>query len=119
MSDLPSDFRALDDQPPEVEWTTVDRVFIKQMLIAKAGSFVPQHAHKYDHTSMLATGAVRVWRDGVFDGDRQAPEPIFIAAGVKHTFQALEDNTLIFCIHNAMRPDVAAVLEEHQLVDEI
>lgn len=106
-----------DEQPPDdVEVHIVDDVFVKQMRIAKAGTFIPQHSHKYDHLSMLALGRVHVWADGADLGEFEAPRGIVIKAGVKHLFQSLADDTIIYCIHNAARPDVAAILEEHQLV---
>ena len=87
------------EQPPNWEHSTVDGVFIKQMFLKLKGTVVPQHSHRYDHTSMLATGAVRVWAEGEYLGIFKAPSPIFIKALIKHTFKTLEDNTLIYCIH--------------------
>jgi quercetin dioxygenase-like cupin family protein len=103
------------DQPPEWEHLSVDGIAIKQMYLAKTGTMVPQHAHRYDHTSMLATGSVRMWKEGEFIADFQAPCPIFIKRGVKHTFQSLEDSTLIYCIHNASRLGSIEIVAEHQL----
>lgn len=94
---------------------TADEVFIKHLYLAEANSYVPQHAHRYDHTTFVAAGAVAVWRDGVYDGEHHAPSPLFIRAGVKHMFKTLTDRTVLLCIHNGSRPDVAAVLAEHQL----
>ena len=88
---------------PEVEFTIQDKIFIKQMFMARAGTFVPQHSHSYEHASMLATGSVRVWQDDELKGDFKAPIPINIPAGVKHTFMSLEPNTLVLCIHNIER----------------
>lgn len=106
------------DQPPEdVEIHIADDVFVKQMKIAKAGTYIPQHSHKYDHLSMLAVGSVRAWADGDLMGDFSAPAGITIKAGIKHTFLSLVDDTIIYCIHNAAHPTVAEVLEEHQLVE--
>lgn len=106
------------EQPPDVQWITADRVFIKQLAIAKAGTMVPQHSHTYDHTSMLARGAIRVWCDGRYIGDFIAPQPILIGKGTKHTFMSLEDNTLIYCIHNLSRSEVVEILAEHDLTAE-
>jgi hypothetical protein len=103
------------EQPPEWEHITIDGVFIKQMLLKDAGTMVPQHAHRYDHTSMLATGSVRMWKDGQFVADFVAPAPIFIKADAKHTFQSLEANTLIYCIHNVSRTARVEIVAEHQL----
>lgn len=106
------------EQPPDdVEIHIADDVFVKQMLIKKSGTYIPQHSHKYDHLSMLAVGKVRAWADERDLGEFEAPRGIVIKAGVKHTFLSLVDNTIIYCIHNAARADVAAVLEEHQLVE--
>jgi quercetin dioxygenase-like cupin family protein len=101
---------------PEVEWCVSDGIFIKQMAMDKAGILVPQHSHKYDHTSMLASGSVRVWKDGVYWQDAQAPLPIFIEAGVKHTFMSLEPS-VIYCIHRNDRTGSVEIVEEHQLED--
>ena len=105
-------------QPPDdVEFFTEDGVFIKQMYIAKAGTVIPQHSHKYDHTSMLATGSVRVWADGKLIGDRVAPIGIPIKAGVKHAFLSLEDKTIIYCVHRLHETAGVEILEEHNLVE--
>lgn len=103
------------DQPITVDWMTADKVFIKQISIKQKDAVVPQHAHVWDHTSAIAAGAVWAWRGGVFLGRFDAPALIFIEKGAKHTFQTLTENTVIWCIHNALRPDVAAVLDEHEL----
>lgn len=94
--------------PPGPEWRA-DGVWIKQMLIPKPYDIVPQHSHTYDHISLLAKGSIRAWKDGEFYGDFTAPEGIFIAAGVKHIFQALEPETIIYCIHNTHGEDVPRV----------
>ena len=110
--------RASEQPPDDIEFSTIDHVFIKVMKIAKAGTIIPQHSHVYDHASFLATGAVRVWRDGVAGEERHAPDMIEIKAGVKHAFHALEDKTVILCIHNTMRKEIVEILEEHQIVGD-
>lgn len=104
------------DQPPDnLEWTTADGIFIKEMQIANAGTVVPQHSHVYAHTSLLQKGAVGVWSDGEYQGVRKAPTAIHIPANVKHSFQAMEDNTVILCIHNLNGAGYPPIAEEHQL----
>lgn len=104
------------EQPPVIEIKMADGIFIKQMAIAKAGTFVPQHSHFYDHTSMVAAGSVRVWCDGKPLGDFRAPTGILIRAHKKHLMQALEDDTVIYCIHNISRTGELEVAEEHHVV---
>ena len=86
-------------QPSSVEIKIVDDIFIKSMEIARAGTFVPQHSHTYDHVSMLAVGSVRVWADDELLGDYHAPAGILIKSHTMHRFLSLVDNTLIYCIH--------------------
>lgn len=102
------------EQPPVWEHTGIDGVFIKQMYLKEKGTLVPQHAHVYDHTSMLARGSIRVWADGEYLGDFSAPRPIFIKAQVKHRFQSLEPDTLIYCVHNVSRTGKVEIHAEHQ-----
>ena len=82
------------------EIVTVDGVFIKQMAMPLKGIFVAQHSHTYDHVSMLATGSVKVYANDEELGVFTAPCAITIKAGVKHTIESLEPNTVIYCIHN-------------------
>lgn len=113
----PHNFEFKIPQPFGIEVTTVDGIFIKQMHIPNAGTVVPQHSHVWDHTSLLAHGSVFVWKDGKLDQRYDAPRAITIKAGVKHTFQSLENDTIIYCIHNLHSEDKIAILSEHDLAE--
>ena len=104
------------EQPIRKDFRTVDGVQIIQMHIPQKGTVVPQHSHVYPHTSMLAIGSVRVWKDGEIIGEFKAPQPIFIEEHCKHTFMSLEDNTIIYCLHNLHGKDDVQIHEEHILV---
>lgn len=114
--DYPGEFIPVDEQPHGVEIHIVDDVFVKQMVIPKAGTFVPQHVHGYDHLSMLAVGSVVVWRNEANPEICHAPKGITIKAGVRHTFKSLKDNTIIYCIHNAARAELLVEIEPHRIV---
>lgn len=101
--------------PDEIDFITADEIFIKQIHLREKHTIVPQHSHHYAHSSMIARGAVLVWRDGVELGIFRAPQPILIEAGTKHTFMSLEPDTIIYCIHNISRTGEIQILEEHQL----
>jgi hypothetical protein len=107
---LPSEF-----QPISIEIKMADGVFVKSMMCPRAGTIVPQHAHRYDHLSMLARGAVRVWKDGKMVGVFTAPAGIPIPANSMHTFHTLEPDTLIYCIHNVSRTDDVDIAAENSL----
>ena len=105
------------EQPYGQEWHMADGVMVKEMRIPRAGTIVPQHAHAFDHTSFVARGSVRFWREGEDRGVIQAPHGLFIEAGVKHRFDALEDETVVLCIHNLSRtPGRVEIAAEHNLV---
>src|SRR5260221_7448217 len=76
-----------------------DGLYIKQIVVPRAFSFVPQHAHLLSHVTLLTNGSVNYWVGDVFIGEARAPKPLYIAAGVKHLFQTLEDNTTFYCVH--------------------
>lgn len=105
------------DQPDVTDIKLVDGVFCKMMYFRPAEMHVPQHAHEYDHLSLIATGAVRVWADERLMGEFVAPAFITIKARVKHRFLTLVPGTTVVCIHNADRGDEVPIHEEHQLVE--
>ena len=112
--------KAPDDAQPfcDFEFHGEDDVFIKQMYCPKRGVEVPQHVHKYDHTSMVARGCVALYKNGVYEGIFKAPTGITIKAGVAHRFVILEDNTIIYCIHNVTKGNAVEVIEKHEIVKE-
>lgn len=103
------------EQPAITDIKIVDGIFVKQIAVRAAGMIIPQHSHSWDHLSMIAAGAVRVWADGEPLGDFRAPAGIAIKAGVKHTFLTIEPGTIIYCIHNISHTGEIDVVEEHQL----
>ena len=98
---LPVSFDVAPDQPISTDIALYGGVFAKRHVIPKAGTYVPQHSHGYDHLSLLASGAMRAWCDDKLVGNFKAPAEIRIPAGTKHTFLALTDETIFYCIHNA------------------
>jgi hypothetical protein len=107
---------AAPEQPYGVEIRMADDIFIKQITVPKAMTLIPQHSHVYDHTSMIAVGTFRVWKDGVLLGDFTAPTGLLIEARTKHAFLSLTDGATLYCIHNVSRTGEMDIQEEHQLV---
>lgn len=103
------------DEQPYGEEFSADGVFVKQMVIPKAGTIVPQHSHTYDHLSVLAVGTVEVWRDGVRVGEYTAPAGIVIPAHTKHLFVSLTDGAQIMCVHNTARTGAIEVAQENNI----
>lgn len=94
-----------------------DEVAVVLIPFRLAGIGRVGHAHHYDHTSFVAHGALRWWKDGVDQGVVHAPIGIRIQAGCFHKFVAVEDNTVLLCIHNThgFAPELleAGLVKEH------
>jgi quercetin dioxygenase-like cupin family protein len=103
-------------QPDTTDLRMADGVFCKTMRIHKAGDLVPQHSHAFAHVSVIVRGRVKVWKDGHQLGDFFAPWGIMIEARTKHLFQALEDDTIILCVHDIGQAENVEIVEEHQIV---
>ncbi len=99
LEPLPDDVEIKVPEPPKVEIHMADGIFIKQIWVRNSRTFVPQHVHAYDHTTMIARGSVYVWTDGKLDRRYEAPTGLLIKAGIAHTFLTLEDDTVLYCIH--------------------
>jgi hypothetical protein len=83
---------------PYVAISCVSNVFIKQMTFIKKGDFEQGHSHTFDHVTLLASGKIRLTALGK-STDFTAPHHIFIKSGITHELVALEDNTVVHCIH--------------------
>ena len=82
----------------DVNISLVNDVFIKSIHFTEKGWIARTHAHVYDHQTLLAAGMLRVTveeEEHVYT----APHIIVVKAGKHHMLEALEDNTLAYCIH--------------------
>lgn len=79
-------------------------VYAKKVII-EDGFEIKQHAHEYDHMSILSEGCAVV-----FQGDEQktyyAGDVIEIPAGVEHSVCAVNGRVVWFCIHKTDETDV-------------
>lgn len=98
-----------------VDYSSADNVKILGIKIPHKDTIVPQHSHKYDHTTLIGRGKVRVWSEGQPKDEYDEGDAVYIKAGVKHSFQTLEDNTVLYCIHNIARGNGVEVFEEHEI----
>ena len=106
----------LKDQPAHVEIYADDDLFCRLEGPLKAGTFLPQHSHEYDHVTLLLVGSVDVQVDGGPLVRYHAPKAIPIKAGTKHLFKALVDGTMLACVHNLHGKGYPGIAEEHKLI---
>jgi GNAT superfamily N-acetyltransferase len=116
MMEMPSGFLRLAEQPYQTTIHLSDGTFVKAYKVRRANTGLPQHSHAYSHTSYIATGSVKAWKDGQYVGTVVAPDGILIEAHAKHFFQTLEDNTTILCIHSLADGDEPEI-EDHHVVE--
>lgn len=83
---------------PKGKISVVANTWIKQMHFVKAGDMNDGHTHIFDHQTLLGKGKVRVTVNEKIS-EFTAPTIIFIRAGLKHQIEALEDDTICYCIH--------------------
>ena len=83
----------------------VANTFIKQFTLEHKGDQWLGDKHTYDHQSLLAKGSVKCWIDDKEPSEFHAPAIIVVEAGLVHNFEALEDDTHMFCIHALRKKD--------------
>ncbi len=81
-----------------IEIACVSNLYSRMMLFEKCGAMEQGHSHPFDHVTLLAKGKLEITVEGKTT-EFTAPKMIFIAAKKKHKLVALEDDTLVFCIH--------------------
>lgn len=87
-----------------IKLASVANVYVRMMIFEKAGDVENGHDHPYDHTSVLSAGSIKltvngedtVFRDGAL---------IYIQRGLNHRIEALEDNTVLSCVHALRKRD--------------
>lgn len=92
---------------PEINHHFGGGVYAKETIIPAGGKLI-QHAHTYDHLSILAKGVVEL----VVDGESRvvhAPACLTIAAGKHHGVKSLTD-TVWYCIHASSVADDDALI---------
>lgn len=83
---------------PETSVTASANLWIRQMLFKEIGDKNEPHVHNFDHMTLLAHGSVKVTVDGVAS-EFKAPFVIWVAKGKKHYIEALEPNSVAYCVH--------------------
>jgi hypothetical protein len=113
--------------PPQVKILAVSNVYCRLMNFVNAGDIEIGHTHHYDHGTLLASGSLKVEildeSDNVLSTKNfHAPDFIFIVKEQIHKLTALEDNTVVTCIHalrdiddNLVDPDF---LVQSAIIDE-
>lgn len=106
----------LPEQPIETNLSLTDNLFVKWYNVQKSGSVIPQHAHAFDHITVVARGGITVSQDGVFKGAYPAPTSFVVPANALHTFVTFQDDTILLCVHHVGPDGEPDRVQEHQIV---
>lgn len=86
------------EKQPSSKVSLVANTWVKMMHFKKVGDANCGHAHSFDHQTLLAKGKFRVHvEDRV--AELEAPTIVFIKAGREHMIEAMEDDSVAYCIH--------------------
>jgi quercetin dioxygenase-like cupin family protein len=99
---------------PDERITAVSNLWLRQMVFNKAGDQNLGHQHNYDHVTLLAKGSVRVYVDE-HTTDFKAPQMIYITKGKRHHLEALEDDTIAYCVHALRDINTGEILSQDQV----
>ena len=89
---------------PISEHTIAQNVFIKRMIFVHKSDSNLFHKHAYDHLTVLSAGALEIRCDNRV-GRFRAPHLFLTPKDGVHQFVALEDQTIVSCIHALRDPD--------------
>lgn len=101
---------------PDTRMTVFANLWIRQMHFEKVGDRNEGHVHDFNHLTLLAKGKVKFI---VEDNETEftAPHVIVTAAGKRHYIEALEDDTVAYCVHALRNAECenADILTEDQI----
>lgn len=97
-----------------MEWVS-GNIFIRPMRFARAGEACQGHEHRFDHTSIVFKGAVRVnarLPDGrEIERSFSAPAHFLVKKDVWHRIEATADDTEVWCVYAHRTPQGDVVQE--------
>jgi quercetin dioxygenase-like cupin family protein len=99
---------------PDTRMTSYCNLWVRQMHFKNIGDKNEGHIHNFDHLTLLAKGKVIVDVEGN-KTEFTAPHVILTAAGKRHFIEALEDETVAYCVHalrNAESAESEILLED-------
>lgn len=94
----------------EITVASVSNVWVKQMKFLNVGAVMPGHLHTHNHLTLLASGKLRVTVNNK-TSEFSAPHMIFIHKDHEHLLEALEENTVAYCIHAFREKDTGDIIE--------
>lgn len=109
----------------EMQHAFQHNIYLKKMSFPKNGCVYKGHHHEYDHVTLVASGKVRVRFGAVPEASLPAEEKeyqgvsMFVTRGFRqHEITALEDNTVVCCVHAIRTKDGQIIDPPSELSDQ-
>lgn len=95
---------------PEIAIGCVANLWSRQMHFMKSGDIEIGHTHQFDHLTLLAKGKLKITVNGA-SSYFAAPYMIYIHKDHVHELEALEDDTVAYCIHALRTPSQDDIID--------
>ncbi len=95
---------------PEIAIGCVANLWSRQMVFEKIGDVEIGHTHQFDHLTLLAYGKLKITVNNQISYF-SAPQMIYIHKDHVHELEALENNTVAYCIHALRTKDQLEILD--------
>ena len=99
---------------PSVQIGCASNIYIRMMTFHRAGDVEQGHSHNFNHISFLSKGKVKIKVEGI-EKTFESPHMIMIAKEKVHEITALEDDTILCCIHAIRNVDDTDILDADQI----
>jgi len=103
---------------PKITVGCLSNVFVRVLSFERSGDIEVGHSHPFDHFTLLSSGSLQVEVDGV-STNFVAPHLIFIKKNTIHRLTALEDKTVVSCIHALRTNDAGDILDPDMIPDGV
>lgn len=95
---------------PEIAIGCVANLWSRQMHFNKIGDTEIGHTHQFDHLTLLAKGKLKITVNNQVS-HFSSPQMIYIHKDQVHELEALEDDTIVYCIHALRTKDQSEIID--------
>lgn len=99
---------------PTIAIGCVSNVYIRMMYFKHKGDIEYGHAHEFDHVSFLSKGSIKMIVNGI-EKEFTAPHMILVKKNLEHEIIALEDDSIVSCIHGLRDIEAGDIIDPDQI----
>ena len=107
-----------DNRKPGILSQGIKNLWTRMMYFRKAGDFEETHSHNFDHLTLLTQGSIKVIVNEK-ETICEAPMQIYLKAGLEHKLIAMEDDTMVTCVHALKNADGTDLLDPKSIPEGV